>query len=193
MNHSLLLSLFLLFLLDLGRLGIAPSFWTWQGNCGECGKMVKNPKGIFCANFVHSRGPWPPCHQAWCGKCYKASVDYNFHIDLPENDFGNVHRKKKDEKHFLVGHNGDHLIQPFQCDLCWFRNLTRRNPCGDNEVDLRLLAHIRRVNLDMFWSREPATVRNQITSYNKSVGCDLSHGLVPSFPVKGPWRIGDDV
>ena len=58
---------------------------------------------------------------------------------------------------------------------------------------MRLLAHNRRVNLDMFWSREPATVRNQITSYNKSVGCDLSHGLVPSFLVKGPWGISDDV
>ena len=112
---------------------------------------------------------------------------------LPENDAGNLHRKKVDKNRFMEARNGDSLIQPFQCDICWFRNLHRRSPREDSEVDTRMMAHIRRVNLDLLWSREPATIKKQITNFNKSVKADLMHGLDPVFPKKGPWKIGDDV
>mgnify|MGYP000040298935 CR=1 FL=1 len=47
---------------------------------------------------------------------------------------------------------------PFQCELCHFRNVMKRNPEKSNPVDNELLDFMRRANLDAFWSREPTSV-----------------------------------
>jgi hypothetical protein len=61
------------------------------------------------------------------------------------------------------GGNGDNLVCPFQCDLCHFRNITKRDPFSSDLIDLRLLYGIRRANLDAFWARRPGTVKSNIT------------------------------
>ena len=192
MNLSSLLFVFLLYLTTLGNYGIHPGFANWQGFCDECGAMVKVPKGIFCGNFAHPRGVWPACRKAWCGRCYKADPTLTFQIAKPENDRGNVWQKKEDEERFLIGRNGDSLCQPFQCDLCWFRNLKRRDPIPNRGLDVMLLIHIRRVNLDMLWSREKGTVATLMTNYRKSVAADRELGLDSIFPQQGPWMIEDN-
>ena len=53
----------------------------------------------------------------------------------------------------LCARDGDHLLVPFQCDLCHFRNLTNRDP-GQSVEYVRLIVAIRRANLDIFWVRE---------------------------------------
>ena len=80
-----------------------------------------------------------------------------FHIAQPENDEGGKWEKKRDEGRFLVARNGDMMSSPFQCDCCWFVNLSKREPNGASESDHRLLGYIRRVNLDMLWSSEATT------------------------------------
>ena len=47
--------------------------------------------------------------------------------------------------------------------------------------------------MDLLWSKEPDIVADQITNFNKSVDADKFHGLEPSFPKQGPWRVGDNV
>ena len=89
---------------------------------------MKAPRGIFCGNYVFTRNPWPPCHQVWCGRCYKVASNLKFHITQPQNDQGVVFKRKVDEKRFVVGRDGDSLLQQFQCDLCWFRNIQKRSP-----------------------------------------------------------------
>ena len=72
-----------------------------------------------------------------------------FFVAEPENEQGVVWKKKSNQAKFLVGRDGDMLLSPFQCDLCWFRNLLKRDPVEGKLQDTNLLAYIRRANLDM--------------------------------------------
>lgn len=47
---------------------------------------------------------------------------------------------------------------PFECDLCSFRNVAGRNPVLGDHNDHFTLVAIRRVLIDVMWSREPDTV-----------------------------------
>lgn len=83
-----------------------------------------------------------------------------FHRQLPENNEGIVWKKTKDNDRFMVARPGESLVSPFQCDFCWFINLTGRVFDARRVGDRINLAIIRRVNLDVFWSREASTVIN---------------------------------
>jgi hypothetical protein len=41
----------------------------------------------------------------------------------------------KEGDRFRVGRDGDHLLCPFQCDLCHFQNIQRRLPGSDPETN----------------------------------------------------------
>ena len=85
-------------------------------------------RGLFCQNFIYQRGVWPACHKAWCGKCYVDNGEIDFHIAKPENEEGIVWEKSSVKHQYLTGRNGDMLMSPFQCDLCWFRNIMGQDP-----------------------------------------------------------------
>ena len=96
-----------------------------------------------------------------------------------------------DERRFKTGVDGSHLITPFQCDLCVFRVLYKRNPrrtSGDKEN----LAVIRRMNLDAIWSREPSTITKNIGYMNTLITTCESSGFEPQLPRLGPFP-SDDV
>ena len=86
------------------------------------------PKGLFCHNFGVNRSGVRSCSGAWCGCCYKYDGNVEFHVAEPMNDEGLVLKRKEDKERFMVGRDGDMLMSPFQCDLCWFVNLKRRLP-----------------------------------------------------------------
>ena len=95
-----------------------------------------------------------------------------------------------DRRRHLVARNGDNMIAPFQCDLCHFRNLVKRNPVKSDE-DLLLITCIRRENLDAFWAREEGTV-----SATRRDGCKLCKagkemGLISILPEMGPFPLED--
>ncbi len=75
---------------------------------------------------------------------------------------GKVLKKEEDVDRFLMGRDGDHLITPFQCELCHFRNIQERDPLVGKEKDKGFLEHMRRVSLDAFWGRESSTVRSNL-------------------------------
>ena len=93
----------------------------------------------------------------------------------------------------MEARNGDFLHFPFQCDLCWFRNLQKRSPTPGNLSDERLLEYIRRANLDGMWSREPSTVRSIRTGIVKVVEHCTRLGFEPDLPTIGPWPVKDIV
>ena len=168
------------------------SFWSWKGNCGKCGKPTKAPKDLFCANYGASRGSWLVCRRSWCGSCYEAPKNLDFQIARPENDKGSKWKKKKDEARFLNARNGDMLCSPFQCDTCWFVNLNKREPQSLSHSDERLMGYIRRVNLDLMWSREQGTVANTLAAVSKGRTMSVELGMVPQ-PIKlGPWPLADN-
>ena len=83
------------------------------------------------------------------------------------------------------------LSSPFQCDYCWFVNLLKREANAAAPADRLLLAYIRRVNLDIMWSREESTVASALGQFRK--GRDLSRelGLPPVALPVGPWPVDD--
>ena len=85
------------------------------------------------------------------------------------------------------------LVAPFQCDCCWFVNLSKREPREVSESDSRLLAYIRRVNLDMLWSSEEATVGHNLGDLRKATKMSTAVNLIPLFVARGPWPVGDPV
>jgi hypothetical protein len=87
-----------------------------------------NEGGIFCANFWNARGPFAPCKGAWCQACYKPTGNKKFKIRKSVDDDGVEMERAGDESRFLVARPGDNLLTPFQCDVCHFRNIMKRDP-----------------------------------------------------------------
>ena len=95
----------------------------------------------------------------WCGECYQKGESDNFHINQRVDDEGNlVVESNLDQERYIKGIDGSHLVTPFQCDLCIFRNLYKQNP-RPVTLDRESLAVIRRLNLDSIWSQEPSTIK----------------------------------
>ena len=49
------------------------------------------------------------------------------------------------------------FLTPFQCDICVFRLLFKRNPIPTPQ-DYDSIVTVRRMNLDSLWSRDPSTI-----------------------------------
>ena len=106
---------------------------------------------------------------------------------------GTVWKREGDQDQFLTARDGDAWCNPFQCDYCWFWNLQGRSPLSDSHSDATLLKYIRRVNLDIFWSREPTTVRANLTQINKLKSLPSTIGMEGLNLPRGPWPVGDYV
>jgi hypothetical protein len=100
-------------------------------------------------------------------------------------------RKKKEELRFLNTRKGDMLSSPFQCDCCWFANIHQSDANPWFAEDARKLAYIRRVNLDVMWSREPSTVISTYNTLNKARKFSEELGLKPIDVKVGPWPVAD--
>ena len=83
---------------------------------------------------------------------------------------------------FLEARDGDHLMSPFECDTCIFWKLTGKEPNPENTMkDRMLLACIRRVNLDAFWSRMSSTVTTNKDKVRSAIKLSESVGLNGPF------------
>jgi len=112
---------------------------------------------------------------------------------LPENDEGSQWKKKTDNKRFAHARAGDMLSSSFQCEICWFINLKRREPVRLSAGDQRLLGYSRRVNLDIMWSHEKSTVGNTLSALKKAKELSEELGLTPQIIELDPWPVSDDV
>ena len=83
------------------------------------------------------------------------------------------------------------VCAPFQCDRCWFVNLHKREPNDLSLSDIRLQSYIRRVNLDVFWCREPSTVKTTLAVLEKGKRMSRELGLPPIRIPIGSWPVGD--
>lgn len=118
----------------------------------------------------------------------------DFYVHQPDNeDVGLVWSKDIARGQFVQGIEGAHLVVPFQCDLCWFRNIKSRDPLSSSLVDERLLHFIRRVNLDLIWAKSPGTYASARTGLNNILKSWKQLGLHPSIPPMGPWPLADNI
>ena len=83
------------------------------------------------------------------------------------------------------------LSSPFQCDHCWFANMHQSDANPWFAEDARKMAYIRRVNLDVMWSREPSTVISTYNTLNKARKFSEELGLKPIDVKVGPWPVAD--
>ena len=81
----------------------------------------------------------------------------------------------------MKGRRGDHLLIPFECDYCIFLKLRGNHPDPSNPKDELLMACIRRMNLDAFWSREKKTVEMNADRAERQIYLSELVGL------KGPF------
>jgi hypothetical protein len=59
---------------------------------------------------------------------------------------------------FKKARAGDHLMTPFQCELCHFWNIMGRDLVMSYEKDVAILEFSRQASLDAFWCRAKTTV-----------------------------------
>jgi hypothetical protein len=91
-----------------------------------------------------------------------------------------------DERRYLEARPGDALICPFECDECVFFRLERRWPDWTDPGTKFLGAHIRRVNLDVFWSRQSGTVRQNLREFKEQAIQGEEFGFAAFDPI-GPF------
>ena len=127
----------------------------------------------------------------WCGTCYQKDKSDKFQINEPLDEDGKpLHDCASDVYRYKVGMDGAHLMMPFQCDLCLFRTLFKRNP-RRVMADKENLIILQRINLDVIWAREPSTIaKNMGTLNNLIVTCEAS-GFSPELPSLGPFPLED--
>lgn len=101
-----------------------------------------------------------------------------------------MYEDSQDLQRYKVGCDGAHLMMPFQCDLCIFRSLYKRNPMM-GPSDTEALQVIRRMNLDLIWSREPSTVEKNLWNINNIIATCEASGFEPTLPPLGPLPFDD--
>eukprot|EP00956_Cyclotella_meneghiniana_P043382 scaffold267197_cov149-Cyclotella_meneghiniana.AAC.1 len=169
------------------------NFMSWKGTCRGCGKVRKNGAGLFCSNFLMQRGSFPPCMNVWCGECYKAHPNDPFPVQEPPEEEDGIEDLVKEKGAFKCGRDGDYLMGiPFECDLCHFRNVTKRDPELTNSKDCHTLMCIRRAILDALWSRATRTVRSNLNRILADCqSADFTFELHDYLPKLG-WPVVED-
>ena len=82
--------------------------------------------------------------------------------------------------------DGDDLMVSFECDFCVFAKVTGRLVCRDDSSDAHLMACIRRVILDAFWSRARQTVSTNAGRFREMIVMSASLGFEPPYDPPGP-------
>jgi hypothetical protein len=169
------------------------SWIDFEGLCCKttCQRFLRANEGIFCANSLSKRGPFAPCKGAWCGPCYGPRGSKPFLIRAQYDDNGDIIVEPGGEIKFLEGRKGDHLMVPFQCDQCHFRNLTGRDPAKWKITDHEVLEYIRRANLDAFWDRSPNTVSSNLSDAWRMEKMGERLGIGAMAPAIGPFPLKD--
>lgn len=99
----------------------------------------------------------------------------------------------EDANRYKTARNGDHLITPFQCDICHFRNIYHRDPQQNIFLDKEALVAIRRAILDSFWGRSSNTVsKNKSGLKNLMEMAVGAYGIPHPLPNMGPHALHDE-
>lgn len=181
----------------LGRLVDYSQWLTGNVRCQKCNGKVTKLSGVICGNFGVPRfGSWC-CNGVWHAQCYVQSEKDKFPvlsaIDLDGSLVDDATMEEDDREKFKVARDGDHMLVPFQCDICQFLNIHNRFPIKGNHADDLLLICIRRVILDSMWARERSTVRSNLYEIRRYVKLQATLGLEhQALPPQEPFPLRDD-
>lgn len=113
-----------------------------------------------------------------------------FVVRNDEDEEGEVIEGTHEDTDYLVGRAGDHLVTPYQCEMCHFRNIFGRDPKAE-WMDTRVCQFIRRATLDSFWDRSSATIGAQVREVRRLVREGEEFGFPDILPQMGPWPLKD--
>ena len=128
-------------------------------------------RGIFCGNFSISRVGWP---------CYTSRGQ------LPKF-IGRTSVKL----HLSQGVECTHVCIPFQCELCWMRNLEESDPI--NGRDDSYLVCIRCANLNAITGKSPLTILAHLRETRGVIRNAKLVNKTPSYHPRGPFPLLDPV
>jgi hypothetical protein len=90
---------------------------------------------------------------------------------------------------FKEARAGDHLMTPFQFELCHFRNIMAHDPVMSYEKDLAILEFSRQANLDAFWCRAKTTVAANLWAGLRMEKTADDYGMPSIAPPVGLFRL----
>jgi hypothetical protein len=161
----------------------------------RCNRSLKLGLGVFCANFASRRGEWKPCRSAWCGKCYVPMKWDKYPVKVLKTEEGlPIIGCLQDKHNYRKVRNSDFLMCAFQCDLCHFRNIQKRDFGREDQVEVFLLTTSSPANLDAFWARKSSTVSHNGTTMRNIVRIGQERfGVTGSsvFKAQGPHPLED--
>ncbi len=148
-------------------------------------------EGIFCGNFSSSRGSWPPCQNVWHAECYTSQGELpTFPTKAIEDKLGNPwHKEDERQRSFSQGVNGSHMCIPFQCKVCWMKNLEVRDPLAEKDDVYK--ACIKHVNLDAMLGKYPLNIANHARKPRAVIRNAELINKAPSYYPQGPFPLGD--
>ena len=100
---------------------------------------------------------------------------------------------EEDEDRFIGARQGDQFMTVFQCELCHYRNIYKRNPQKGRALDPKVFAVFRRATLDSFWARESSTVRATCNYIKRGLDIAAEFEFTDVYPARGPLPIEDRV
>ena len=101
------------------------------------------------------------------------------------------HREEERQRRLGQGVDGAHMCTPFQCEVCWFRNLEGKEvQPGRDDI---YLACIRRSNLDAMLGKSPLTIENHARESRAAVKNAELINKTPSYHQRGPFPLSDNV
>ena len=99
---------------------------------------------------------------------------------------------EREDLRFRKARAGDMLMVPFQCELCHFRNVYKRDPWPTDTRDTEVLEFMRRAILDSLWARETSTVKGNLRDMIRAETNNQSLGLPSILGTIGPFPLKDD-
>jgi hypothetical protein len=153
---------------------------------------MKEMEGIFYGNFLASRSGLPPCHNTWHAACYMYRGPTRFPMPPIIDEEGNLWHREEDRRcQMMEGVEGYHLCIPFQCELCWYRNIEKKEPVPKR--DNLYLTCIRQANLDAMLGKSPLTIK----AHHRETLAVLENSArirkTPAYHPRGPFPMADVV
>ena len=94
------------------------------------------------------------------------------------------HREEERQRRLGQGVDGAHMCIPFQCAICWYRNIERKDAeVGRDDV---YLACIRRSNLDAMLGKSALMIANHARESQAAVKNAALINKTPSYHKRGP-------
>jgi hypothetical protein len=99
------------------------------------------------------------------------------------------HKEEEQQKRIQQGVEGVHLCIPFQCGVCWMRNLEGRDPIEG--ADNCFMACIKRANIEAMAGKLPFTIGGNLREITTAIKTAIFINKTPSYHHRGPFPLSN--